>query len=267
MNAPTRPEMFALDDVQSRRDHRNVAIDAVGVSGVRFPLLLAGGARMVPTVGNFTMTVALPAEDKGTHMSRFIEVLEDAGPELRGSDDFIAMTRRVRARLGAAKAELEARFPYFVRKAAPMSGASSLLDCDVTWRARVGPGDAEEFEMQVATPVTSLCPCSKEISAYGAHNQRSQIRISARLAGAMRIEELVAIAERGASCEVYALLKRADEKHVTEKAYDNPKFVEDAVRDVALALSREPRVLDYTVEVENFESIHNHSAIARVSST
>jgi MptA/FolE2 family GTP cyclohydrolase len=159
------------------------------------------------------------------------------------------------------------RFPYFVRKAAPVSGVASLLDCDVQWRAEAAAHGTCEFAMQVTTPVTSLCPCSKEISDYGAHNQRSHVRIDARLAGAMAIEELVAVAERGASCEVYGLLKRPDEKYVTEKAYDNPKFVEDLVRDVALALRSDPRVLAFTVEAENFESIHNHSAFARIRST
>jgi MptA/FolE2 family GTP cyclohydrolase len=212
------------------------------------------------------MTVALPAEVKGTHMSRFIEVLEELAPDLRNTIDFLAMARRVRARLGAANAAIEARFPYFVRKVAPVSRAASLLDCDVAWRAECGPADACELSMGVETPVTSLCPCSREISDYGAHNQRSSVRIDARLSEAMPVEHLVAIAESAASCEVYGLLKRADEKHVTERAYDNPKFVEDLVRDVALALAREPRVLGYVVEAENFESIHNHSAFARIRS-
>jgi GTP cyclohydrolase I len=203
---------------------------------------------------------------KGTHMSRFIEVLEALAPDLHGPDDFVAMVRRVRARLGATEAMVEMRFPYFVRKAAPVSGVASLLDCEVTWRAAAQSGGPSQVEMQVTTPVTSLCPCSKEISDYGAHNQRSHVRIDAKLSGAMAIEELVAIAERAASCELYGLLKRPDEKYVTEKAYDNPKFVEDLVRDVALALKREPRIAAFTVEAENFESIHNHSAFARIRS-
>ena len=267
MNGPAFPGAVALADVQAQADERNLPIEAVGVSGVRFPLTLAGpGGRPIPTVATFAMTVALPARAKGTHMSRFIEVLEELGPELHAAEDLVAMARRVRARLAASEAAVEMRFPYFVRKTAPVSGVASLLDCDVTWRAEARPGGEHELAMEVATPVTSLCPCSKEISDYGAHNQRSSVRIDIRLATAMRVEELVAIAERAASCEVYGLLKRPDEKYVTEKAYDNPKFVEDLVRDVALALAREPRVLAYKVEAENFESIHNHSAFARIRS-
>ncbi len=267
MNGPAFPGAVALADVQAQADERNLAIEAVGVSEVRYPVALAvaGGLR-VPTVATFTMTVALPAHAKGTHMSRFIEVLEELGPHLCNADDLIAMTRRVQARLGASEAAIEMRFPYFVRKAAPVSGVASLLDCDVAWRVQTRAAGGCDLAMEVATPVTSLCPCSKEISDYGAHNQRSRVRIDARLATPVRIEELVAIAERAASCEVYGLLKRPDEKFVTEKAYDNPKFVEDLVRDVALALAREPRVLGYTVEAENFESIHNHSAFARIRS-
>jgi GTP cyclohydrolase IB len=157
------------------------------------------------------------------------------------------------------------RFPYFARKTAPVSGVQSQLDYEVCWRASACEGEPHEFSMRVTVPATSLCPCSKEISAYGAHNQRSHISIEAVLAGEMPIAELIAIAERSASCEVYGLLKRQDEKFVTERAYENPKFVEDLVRDVALALNAEPRVGAYAVEAENFESIHNHSAIARIA--
>jgi GTP cyclohydrolase I len=167
-------------------------------------------------------------------------------------------------RLQASSGAIEMKFPYFVRKTAPVSGVQSELDYEVTWRTRVSKQTRPAFSMCVKVPATSLCPCSKEISAYGAHNQRSLISIEAELASTMAIEELIAIAERAASCEVYGLLKRADEKHVTERAYDNPKFVEDIVRDVALTLSQERRVSGYVIEAENFESIHNHSAFARI---
>ncbi len=265
MNALTHGMPALLDDVQARPDERNVPIDAVGVAGVRYPVAIASARGAVPTVATFDMTVELPAHVKGTHMSRFIEVLE-ASTEPLDAERFIALTHAVRERLQAPVAMVEMRFTYFVRKAAPVSGVASLLDCEAAWRGEAREDGSCDFGMAVTTPVTSLCPCSKEISDDGAHNQRSHVRIDTRLASPMRIEELVAIAERAASCEVYGLLKRPDEKFVTEKAYANPKFVEDLVRDVALALSREPRVLGYEVVVENFESIHNHSAIARIRS-
>ena len=263
MNALTHGSTALLDDVQARPDDRNLPIDAVGVAGVRYPVTIAAIGRIVPTVATFEMTVELPAHVKGTHMSRFIEVLE-ASTEPLDPEGFIALTHTVRERLQAPVATVVMRFAYFVRKAAPVTGVSSLLDCEATWRCDARAGGASDFGITVVTPVTSLCPCSKEISENGAHNQRSHVRIETRLSAPMRVEELVAIAERAASCEVYGLLKRPDEKYVTEKAYENPKFVEDLVRDVAVALSREPRVRGYAVEVENFESIHNHSAIARM---
>jgi MptA/FolE2 family GTP cyclohydrolase len=157
------------------------------------------------------------------------------------------------------------RFPYFMKKTAPVSGVESLLDYDVCWKAHVCTSGRYTFRMQVTVAATSLCPCSKEISDYGAHNQRSHISIEAELADDMTVDELIDIAERNASCEVYGLLKRSDEKYVTERAYDNPKFVEDLVRDVAMSLNHDSRIDAYVVEAENFESIHNHSAFARVT--
>jgi GTP cyclohydrolase I len=167
-------------------------------------------------------------------------------------------------RLGGVSGVLEVSFPYFARKLAPVSRAASLVDYEVKWTLELGPQESS-FRMKITVPVTSLCPCSKEISAYGAHNQRSHVTIDAEVIGDITIEEIAAIAERSASCEVYGLLKRADEKFVTERAYDNPKFVEDLVRDVALELDRDRRVQAYVVEAENFESIHNHSAYARIT--
>ena len=177
------------------------------------------------------------------------------------------MLREMLERLEARTGTIEMRFPYFVRKVAPVSGVQSQLDYEVCWRGSVSDDGRYLFRMHVTVPATSLCPCSKEISAYGAHNQRSHISVDAELAGEMAIEELIVIAERSACCEVYGLLKRPDEKYVTERAYDNPKFVEDLVRDVALALNQDPRVGAYVVEAENFESIHNHSAFARIERT
>jgi GTP cyclohydrolase FolE2 len=257
MNAP---EKLFLHDVQAQPDSRNLPIDAVGVKGLRYPVKIG----RTSTVGTWSMTVALPASDKGTHMSRFVELLEAQ----RGALDAKRFRRLVfdmLERLRASSGAVELRFAYFLSKAAPVSRVQSKLDLEVCWKGSVSQG-VYAFTMQVTVPATSLCPCSKEISAYGAHNQRSLISIEAEVLGDLPIEALVGIAERSASCEVYGLLKRPDEKYVTERAYDNPKFVEDLVRDVALALEGDERVGRYAVEAENFESIHNHSAFARITS-
>jgi GTP cyclohydrolase FolE2 len=256
---------MVFPDIQSQFDNRNIHIDAVGVKGVRYPVTISARGKPVPTIAALSLTVGLSASAKGTHMSRFIELLE-AQSEALDQARFKELVLDMLQRLGAQTGAVEMRFPYFVRKSAPVSGVTSLLDYEVCWRGGVMAAAGYTFSMQITAPVTSLCPCSKEISEYGAHNQRSHVMIETELVGDMAIEELIAIAEASASCEVYSLLKRADEKYVTEAAYDNPKFVEDLVRDVALALNREPRVLAYVVEAENFESIHNHSAFARVVS-
>ena len=262
MNA--RDPNFFLPDVQSHVDGRDLCIDAVGIKDVRYPLTIRSGGKVLPTIATLSMTVGLPAVTKGTHMSRFVELLEaqDAALDQAG---FKAMLFDMLDRLDARNGAIEMRFPYFAQKTAPVSGVQSLLDYEVCWRGAVADDGRYSFAIRVRVPATSLCPCSKEISAYGAHNQRSHISIDAEVAGEVAIEELIAIAERSASCEVYGLLKRPDEKYVTERAYDNPKFVEDLVRDVALALNRDPRVEAYVVEAENFESIHNHSAFARIA--
>lgn len=264
MNAPEK--IAFLPDIQSQVDNRDLRIDAVGINAVRYPMTIRAGKRLLPTIATLSMTVSLPAISKGTHMSRFIELLE-AQTDALDQGGFKAILLDMLERLEARSGAIEMRFPYFVRKTAPVSGVQSQLDYEVCWRGSVSDAERYSFWMHVTVPATSLCPCSKEISAYGAHNQRSHISIEAELAGKMAIEELIAIAERSASCEVYGLLKRQDEKYVTERAYDNPKFVEDLVRDVALALNQEPRVGAYVVEAENFESIHNHSAFARIVRT
>ena len=267
MNAPER---LPLPDVQSAVDTRQLAIGRVGIRSVRQPLrLLTAGATSVMTVATVDMYVGLPAEQKGTHMSRFLEVLESHGRELSEAR-LGGMFEHMLERLAAQTGFIEMRFPYFMEKTAPVSGVKSLLDYDVTLRCeRKSAQEPLEQWLQVLTPVTSLCPCSKEISAYGAHNQRSHVTINVLLAedkpaGAVDICELAAIAERAASCELYGLLKRSDEKYVTERAYENPKFVEDLVRDIALELQLDARIAAFTVESENFESIHNHSAYARI---
>ncbi|MCX7893060.1 MAG: GTP cyclohydrolase FolE2 [Burkholderiales bacterium] len=261
MNAPER---LFLPDIQASPDGREVAIDRVGVKSIRHPVKVRRPDGSVQaSVALFDMYVGLPHHVKGTHMSRFLEVLA-AEHEPVSPAGFRRLAARMLARLDADSGYLEMRFPYFIEKRAPVSGVASLLDYDVAFRAEVTPARGLEFSVAVVVPVTSLCPCSKKISDYGAPNQRSHITITATLAEDLAIEELAAIAEREASCEVYGLLKRPDEKYVTERAYDNPKFVEDLVRDVALALERDARVVAFTVESENFESIHNHSAYALI---
>lgn len=262
----TRDKGLLLPDIQSQIDRRELRIEAVGVKDVRYPLSLGIGGVVVPVNAVLTMTVGLPAAVKGTHMSRFIELLE-AQEAAIDQARFKTMLLEMLMRLDAHSGTIEMRFTYFIKKTAPVSGVQSLLDCEVCWHASVDVAGEYAFRQAVMIAATSLCPCSKEISAYGAHNQRSHITIDAELASEMDVEKLVAIAENSASCEVYGLLKRVDEKYVTERAYDNPKFVEDLVRDVALGLQREACVKSFSVEVENFESIHNHSAYARIVNT
>jgi GTP cyclohydrolase FolE2 len=233
------------------------------VKSLVYPLrIVAAGGGEVATVANIDMTVGLPPEVKGTHMSRFVEVLEHNQDAIDAAS-LDRLLSRMLERLDAGSGMIELRFPYFIRKRAPVSGVESLLDYQVTLRGERDAAGAV-YTTRVSAPATSLCPCSKEISEYGAHNQRSIITITVQGDAALGIEEIAGIAEQEASCEVYGLLKRPDEKYVTERAYDNPKFVEDLVRDIALRLDADARVRRYAVEAENFESIHNHSAYALV---
>ncbi|MEI6301844.1 MAG: GTP cyclohydrolase FolE2 [Betaproteobacteria bacterium] len=259
----TRDTSAPIPDVQSSADVRRLAIDRVGIKAIRHPVKVKerGGA-VQHTIANFNMYVGLPHQFKGTHMSRFVEILNAHEREI-SVETFQVMLGEMVERLEARSGVIEMTFPYFVNKAAPVSGVKSLLDYEVTFTGEIREGK-KHFTMKVVIPVTSLCPCSKEISAYGAHNQRSHVTIAARTRGFVWIEELVEIAERQASSELYGLLKRPDEKFVTERAYDNPKFVEDMVRDVAAELNADERVEWYVVESENFESIHNHSAYALI---
>jgi GTP cyclohydrolase IB len=259
MNAP---EKIFLPDVQSHADRRNLAIQRVGVKDITHPLTVRTARGPQPTVASVDMYVALPPDVKGTHMSRFLEVLQNAHEPVSPAMLQRLMTTML-ARLDADAGYVEMRFPYFVMKTAPVSGVESLMDYRVTMRAETKAG-VTTVTMQVLVPVTSLCPCSKKISEYGAHNQRSHVTISATLRDELPVESLIGIAEQAASCELWGLLKRPDEKYVTERAYDNPKFVEDLVRDVALAVEALDAVAAYTVESENFESIHNHSAYALI---
>ncbi len=257
------PDSFIIPDVQGAADTRRLAIDKVGIKAIRHPVRVAdrdGGVQH--TIAMFNMTVGLPHNFKGTHMSRFVEILNTNEREI-SVESFEGMLRNMVKRLDAEFGRIEMTFPYFVNKAAPVSGVMSLMDYDVTFTGEVTQ-QGYSFTMKVVVPVTSLCPCSKKIAEYGAHNQRSHVTITARTNAHIWIEELVRVAEEQASCELYGLLKRPDEKFVTERAYDNPKFVEDLVRDVATVLNADPRIDAYIVESENFESIHNHSAYALI---
>lgn len=255
----------AIPDVQNTLDPRELPIEKVGIRGIRHPISVRGRDGWVQgTVADCGLFVSLPAHLKGTHMSRFVELLNGLDTPL-APPAFEALVRGMLDRLEADSGEISMRFPYFRRKSAPVSGVQSVLDYEVGFTARVGRDGGYTFTLRVLVPVTSLCPCSKRISQYGAHNQRSHVTIEAVIEGNLMVEDLIDIVEQEASCDLYGLLKRPDEKYVTERAYENPKFVEDMVRDIAARLNTEARVRAYTLEVENFESIHNHSAWAQVS--
>jgi GTP cyclohydrolase IB len=249
-----------IPDTQSERDQRQLPIQRVGVKDVRYPLQLRVAGEVQQTSALWDLDVALPATQKGTHMSRLLAWL-DALDEPLEMHTLAQRHAQMLERLGAAEGRIEARFDFFLRKRAPVSGVSSLLDYQGSWIAETRAG-VTTLQAVVGVPVKTLCPCSKEISDYGAHNQRSRVTISAQLLQPVEWHELVRLAEDQASSELWPMLKRVDEKWVTERAYENPKFVEDLVRDVALAVNREARIGRYRVEVENFESIHNHSAYA-----
>ncbi len=252
-----------LPDVQSSRDPRNIAIDRVGVRGVKLPITVASDSGSLPTVATFCMTVGLPAEKKGTHMSRFVALLEEHREPL---DVHVVeqLLIEMLERLEAVEGTIEIRFPFFIRKQAPVSKLTSIMNYEAAWIANSQNGHIT-VKQETKTPVTSLCPCSKEISRYGAHNQRSHLVSSLTLKAPMSLEQQIAVSEQSASCQLWSRLKRSDEKFVTEYAYDNPKFVEDLVRDIANAFRHDSRVSSYYVEAENFESIHNHSAYAYIA--
>ena len=251
-----------IPDTQSGRDERHLEIQRVGIKRLRYPLKLRIGAAAQSTVALWSLDVALPAEQKGTHMSRFVAWLDaleaplDTAELRRASGDMLE-------RLHATRGRIEASFVFFLRKRAPVSGVESMLDYQGRWIAEATTS-ATTVWAEVVVPVKSLCPCSKEISDYGAHNQRAHVTIRVELLHDVPWTELVRFAEDSASSEIWPMLKRADEKWVTERAYEQPKFVEDLVRDVALRLAADTRIGRYSVDVENFESIHNHSAYARI---
>lgn len=257
-----KPEGIA--DVQNTADTRHLPINKVGIKAIRHPVKLldkSGGVQH--TIATFNMYVELPHNFKGTHMSRFVEILNEHDKEI-SVESFESILREMVQRLEADVGHVEMNFPYFINKTAPISGVKSLMNYEVSFIGEVRKNGSYKQTTKIVVPVTSLCPCSKKISERGAHNQRSHVTITATTNDFVWIEELVRIVEDQASCELYGLLKRTDEKYVTERAYDNPKFVEDMVRDVAAVLNANPRIDAYVVESENFESIHNHSAYALI---
>lgn len=253
----------SMPDVQSTQDLRSVPIQKVGVRGVTFPVSIDATDGVVHSVGDWTMTVFLPAHEKGTHMSRFLTLLEQNRETLTPSR-FVQLAQEMKTLLNSDQADIKVTFPYFLRKTAPVSGVESTLDYRVTWAAHVDQ-DQGEFELTVVVPVMSLCPCSKAISQYGAHNQRSYITVTVGCEPDLDMDTLIRTIEQQGSCQLWGLLKRPDEKYVTEHSYENPKFVEDLIRDVAVQIKALPNLRYYHIEAENLESIHNHSAYASIS--
>ncbi len=259
-------ETSTLPDVQNTKDTRAIAINKVGIKDIRHPVQVKDRAGQTQhTIANFNMYVDLPHEFKGTHMSRFVEILNNHDWEIT-VDSFKTMLTEMTSRLDAEVGHIEMSFHFFINKTAPASGVKSLLDYQVTFYGE-RKNNKNIINIKVVVPVTSLCPCSKKISDRGAHNQRSHVTVNIETGDFVWVEEIIDLVEAQASCELYGLLKRPDEKIVTERAYDNPKFVEDMVRDIAHQLNNDKRILSYTVESENFESIHNHSAYALIEKT
>ena len=257
----------SMMDMQGSVDDRKIAINRVGIRAMKHPICFVDrSGEQQSTIADCTMTVHLSETRKGTHMSRFSQLLTERYREVLSIANITDLLDEMNYRLDSPAGTVELTFPYFVNKKAPISGVQGLLDYSVTLRAQTGVDGNAQTWVKLQVPATSLCPCSKAISNYGAHNQRSHIIIEAQLAEHVWVEELIELSEQQASSELYSQLKRSDEKVVTERAYDNPKFVEDIIRDVAKRLNSDHRIAQYNLEVENFESIHNHSAFAVIYS-
>jgi len=255
-----------LPDTQNTTDVRNIIINEVGIKDISHPInFINRDQESLPSVANFTMTVRLPENVKGTHMSRFVEILNEKECAF-SVQTFMNLVQTVSDKLNSNSSHIIVDFPFFRKKSAPSSGVESLLDYHATLSGKIIDGKAD-LSVKVVVPVTSLCPCSKSIAKYGAHNQRSHITIEAKVSEGsdLYLEDLIDLAEQKASSELYAVLKREDEKVVTERAYDNPAFVEDIVRDIAVELNNNEKIDYYCLESENFESIHNHSAYAMIT--
>ena len=255
-----------MRDIQNERDYRNIAIDKVGIKNLQYPITVLDRRNKIQhTVADINMYVDLPHEYKGTHMSRFVELLHLFRPEV-SLKKISEILGEMKKHLDAASAQIEVTFPYFIEKKSPISHTPGLMDYSCSFIGSSDPHDKIDLVSVVVVPISSVCPCSKEISKQGAHNQRGQVRLSTRFHKFIWIEDMIELVESCASCEVYSVLKRVDEKHVTERGFSNPKFVEDIVRDVAEKLKKDQNITWFSVSAENFESIHNHSAYASITS-
>jgi GTP cyclohydrolase I len=251
-----------MEDIQNHKDDRNIDIDQVGVKGIRYPItVLDKNMGEQQTVAEINMYVNLPRYYKGTHMSRFVEILNEHSRRI-SLQNFSEILDEMKDRLNAESAHMEITFPYFINKAAPVSGSEGLMEYKCTFKGALNKGS--DVITMIRVPISTLCPCSKEISEFGAHNQRGEVRLQVRFKKFIWIEDLIGLVEASASSDVYSVLKREDEKYVTERAYNNPRFVEDIVRDIAQKLNDDPNITWFAVESENFESIHNHSAYAYI---
>jgi GTP cyclohydrolase I len=256
-----------MKDIQNQRDYRNITIDKVGIKNLRYPITVLDRRNgWQDTVATINMYVDLPHEYKGTHMSRFVEILNLLRPEvsLKKISDALEQMKK---HLNAASSHIEVTFPYFIEKKAPISSSPGLMDYTCRLIGSSGPDGKIDLVSEVIVPVSSVCPCSKEISEAGAHNQRGEVRLSIRFKKFIWIEDMIELVEKSGSSEVYSVLKRVDEKYVTEQGFNNPKFVEDIVRDIAIKLKEDDNVTWFSVSAENFESIHNHSAYAHIASS
>ena len=251
-----------MRDIQNLQDDRNIDIDKVGVKNIRYPItVLDKAVKTQQTVAMINMYVNLPRDYKGTHMSRLVEILNEHD-RMISIKNFSNILSTMKKRLNAESAHIEISFPYFVMKTSPVTQSQGLMEYQCTFKGSLNQG--KDLIIMIQVPITTLCPCSKEISAYGAHNQRGEVKLQVRFKKFIWIEDLIKLVENCASCDVYSVLKREDEKYVTEKAYQNPKFVEDIVRDIAEKLENDQNIVWFAVETENFESIHNHNAYAYI---
>ena len=256
-----------MKDTQNQRDYRNITIDKVGIKNLRYPITVLDRRNgRQDTVATINMYVDLPHKYKGTHMSRFVEILNVLRPEvsLKKISDALEQMKK---HLNAASSHIEVTFPYFIEKKAPVSNSPGLMDYTCRLTGSSGPDGKIDFVSEVIVPVSSVCPCSKEISEAGAHNQRGEVRLSIRFKKFIWMEDMIELVEKSGSSEVYSVLKRVDEKYITEYGFSNPKFVEDIVRDIAIKLKEDDNVTWFSVSAENFESIHNHSAYAHIASS
>ncbi len=254
-----------MEDIQNHKDFRNIDIDQVGVKGIRYPItVLDKDMGEQQTIAEINMYVNLPRYYKGTHMSRFVEILNENNRRI-SLQNFSDILEEMKERLNAESAHMEMTFPFFVSKAAPVSGIEGLMEYKCSFKGSLNNGT--DLIIMIYVPISTLCPCSKEISDFGAHNQRGEVRLQLRFKRFVWIEDLIKIVENSASSDVYSVLKREDEKYVTEHAYQKPMFVEDIVRDIAVKLNNDPNITWFSVEAENFESIHNHNAYACIQNS